>query len=238
MPCNAIDIFHIQSMGTLDGPGVRTVIFLKGCPLKCAYCHNPESWQSSSCEQLSEEALLQMIGRLRDYYGKEGGVTFSGGEPLLQADRLIPIVKKLKQLQIHVAIDTSGDILTPNAKAVLELVDLVILDVKHTDSQAYEGLTGGKLSRPFETLDYLKDKKIPYWIRQVVVPEFNDSHEQLEKLELHTRSALRERIELLGFHKGGMHKWNVKSPFEKVEEMPMDKLVKLQSYVNLLFKTD
>jgi len=218
-------------MGTLDGPGLRTIIFLPGCPLRCQYCHNPDTWAREAGRPHTVESLLNFIGRYQTYYKGDGGVTFSGGEPLLQAKSLIPLVKKLKQKGIHVALDSSGAVLNQSVEELLTLVDLVLLDVKHTDPSAYSELTKGRLEDTLTFLDYLKKHRVPYWIRQVIIPSINDKEDQVLQLDQLTRSPYRKRIELLAFHQSGRHKWQalgIPYPLEKTESLSINHLKKFQ----------
>lgn len=228
---DALNVFHIESMGTLDGPGIRTVIFLKGCPLRCHYCHNPESWQDQTENWVQHDTLLTFIMKMKPYFKNGGGVTFSGGEPLMQAESLSFLCEKLKAEGIHIALDTSGCMLNAEVKSLLDVVDLVILDVKHTDSTAYSNLTGGKLFKTLEFLDYIKSIKKSYWIRQVIVPNYNDQKEQVLELDRITKSSYRSKIELLAFQKSGMGKWQIDSPFMDCASLNEKALVELQEMI-------
>lgn len=224
-------VHSIESMGTLDGPGLRTVIFLSGCPLRCQYCHNPDTWAREAGRPYTVESLLNFISRYQVYYRGDGGVTFSGGEPLLQAKSLIPLVKKLKQEGIHVALDTSGAVWNQSVEALLTLVDLVLLDVKHTDHRAYYDLTHGRLEDTLTFLNYLKKHRRPYWIRQVIIPSINDKEDQILQLDQLTQSPYRKRIELLAFHQSGRHKWQalgIPYPLEKTEALSINRLKEFQ----------
>lgn len=230
-------IHSIESLGALDGPGLRTILFLGGCPLRCKYCHNPDTWSLESGEEQSTDALLKRILKLRPYFKNKGGVTFSGGDPLLQAKALIPLATKLKKEGVHIALDTSGALWNPEIEHLLGLVDLVLLDLKHTDAAAYHNLTGGNLDNTMYFLNALIEKKIPYWIRQVIIPGINDTREQVQTLERMTSSPLRQKIELLPFHKKGLYKWEALGkmcPFAETEAM---KTEGLQELINALPQT-
>jgi len=200
-------VHSIESLGALDGPGLRTVIFLSGCPLKCQYCHNPDSWLMTSGKAMTKETLFKKLMRMSPYFKNKGGVTFSGGDPLLQASALIPLVRRLKQEGIHVALDTSGALWSSEVESLIELVDLVLLDVKHTNDHAYRQLTSGNLQDTYFFLNSLIRLNKPYWIRQVVIPTINNTIEQLYILEYETRSEYRQKIELLPYHKKALYKW-------------------------------
>lgn len=229
-----IRVFKIESMSTVDGPGIRATVFLQGCPLRCGYCHNPESWSMDGGEEYTAQELANKLIRLKPYFGKDGGVTFSGGEPLVQAKALLQACKILKKSGIHIAIDTSGCIVSDAVKALLEDIDLVILDVKHVNKERYKWLTKtGDLDDTINFLEILKSNGIDYWIRQVIVPDFNDNEEQVQSLEEITRSPQRKKIELLPFHKMGMHKWHEYTEFNEYEDMKKDKVVNLQKKIKI-----
>lgn len=200
-------VYHIETLGTLDGPGIRIVIFLQGCPLKCRYCHNADSWSIEAGMDYTVEALYAFIMRYASYMKLGGGVTFSGGEPLLQADVLLELIIRLRESGIHVAVDTAGGIYNKDTEKLLKNVDLTILDVKHTDEAAYYNLTKGSLAPTLKTLDYLKAHHMPYWIRQVVITGINDDEEQVKTLDQLTRSIHRQRIELKPYKHHGLSKW-------------------------------
>ncbi|MBN2794237.1 MAG: radical SAM protein [Clostridia bacterium] len=205
------EIYHIETMGTLDGPGVRTVIFFQGCIMKCGYCHNPDSWElnSSRSQSMSCWDLYKFIIRYKDYYGKDGGVTFSGGEPLVQSEPLLELITLLKEDGIHIALDTSGCIFNENTIKILEKVDLVLLDIKAINEKEYMTLTNNSMRNPLLTLKYLKKNQIKYWIRHVVIEGFNNSQAYQDAVDKMTASPYRERLEFLKYHTLGEHKWSL-----------------------------
>lgn len=203
----SLRIHSIESMGTLDGPGIRTVVFMQGCPLKCAYCHNPDTWDFNGGKEVTMDFLFNRIMRMKPYFKETGGVTFSGGEPLSQAESLIPLFQRLKSENVHIAIDTSGVLWSSAIESLLDLCDLVLLDYKHTDQEGFKSLTGGNLKQTQFFLNYLKDHQISYWIRQVVIPGITDGEAQIKRLFEATDSVYRENIQLLAFHHMGMEKW-------------------------------
>lgn len=177
-----------ESFGTVDGPGIRYVIFMQGCPLRCLYCHNPDTWQTGKGEKITPEEVLFEYNKNKAFYSK-GGITVSGGEPLLQTDFLIELFKKAKEENIHTCIDTSGITYAPeNDKYIKKLdelmkyTDLVMLDIKHIDSQAHKALTGQGNKNVLDFAKYLEQKNIPVWIRHVVVEGYTDSSEALKEL--------------------------------------------------------
>lgn len=232
-------ITTFETMGSADGPGIRLVLFLNGCLLRCKYCHNPETWcGGGDIKEISAEEVLNLYNKYKIYYGDKGGVTFSGGEPLLQSDFVLETAKLLKQNGIHIAIDTSG--VAENYQEVLELADLVILDVKAVDEDEYKFITGKDMTL-FN--NFIKDcqrlhKKL--WLRQVIVPGINDNEEHILKLK-NFASSLQgveiERIELLPYHsmaKSKYEKLGIKYPLDGVIDMPKDKLQELQELISLL----
>ena len=214
--CNNIKgrIHSFQSLGTVDGPGIRSVIFMQGCPLRCVCCHNPDTWDFSGGEERSADELCEKVLRYKGYFGSEGGVTVSGGEPLMQARFLTELFKKLKRYGVHTALDTSGCILDDSVKELLEYTDLVILDFKYTNEADYLQYTKIEMGRAKEFLEYLEKIKKPTWIRYVVIPSLNDGGESLSKIfDLGAQYSCIKKTELLPFRKLCL---------EKYEEMGID----------------
>lgn len=196
------NIHSIQTLGTLDGPGVRCVIFLQGCPLRCLYCHNPDTWEQAGGTQMDTRKVLEKVLRCKAYFGKDGGVTVSGGEALLQPEFVTELFTLCQEQGVHTALDTSGCILNEQVLRLLDVCDLCLLDVKACREEAYRALCGGSLNQTLRFLQTLEDKKIPVWIRQVVVPGQNDKPEDIEKLKaLVSPFGCIEKIELLPFRK-------------------------------------
>lgn len=202
-------IHSIESCGTVDGPGIRFVVFTQGCPLRCQYCHNPDTWKMADGKETSIDYLVEEALKYKSYMKfSGGGVTVTGGEPLLQTDFVKDYFTKLKEHDIHTAIDTSGYLFNEGVKEVLNLTDLVLLDVKHFDPTKYKDLTGVELAPTLKFLDYLGQQNIPTWIRYVLVPGISDQPEHIEGLAKHLSQYNNiERIELLPFHKMGEYKW-------------------------------
>ena len=202
------NVNSVESMGLVDGPGIRYVVFMQGCNLRCKYCHNPETWDKSrKCEKITPRALIDKVKRFKSYYGKDGGVTFSGGEPLLQPQFLVECLKLCKANSINTALDTAG-VGLGKYDEILPLVDLVILDIKAVDEKDYQELTG----KPMEYFNkFLEDcqkyhKKI--WLRQVIVPNLNDSEENINQLaKFISKISNVKKVELLPYKTIGVHKY-------------------------------
>lgn len=202
-------IHSIESCGTVDGPGIRFVVFTQGCPLRCQYCHNPDTWKMSDGKETSADDLITEALKYQSYMKfSGGGVTVTGGEPLLQVDFVKEFFTKLKKHGIHTAIDTSGYIFNDKVKEVLKMTDLVLLDIKHFDPTHYKNLTGVDIQPTLDFLDYLGNQGIHVWIRYVLVPGLTDQMEHIEGLSKHLSQYTNiDRIELLPFHKMGEYKW-------------------------------
>ena len=207
---NYAKIHSIETFGTVDGPGVRFVVFFQGCNLECKYCHNRDTWDINDGTYISVDELLSNILKYKEYILPNGGFTASGGEPLLQPYFLISLFKKLKELNIHTAIDTSGMVeITDSIKELLSLTDLVLLDIKHINSDKCKELTGVSNEKELAFARYLSDNNIPIWIRQVIVPGITDNKEDLLELKKFISSLNTvEKIELLPYHNLGEYKWN------------------------------
>jgi len=225
-------IHSLQSLGTVDGPGVRAVVFSAGCPLRCAYCHNPDTWHFHNGELTDSKDLANKILRFLPYI-KDGGVTFSGGEPCMQAEFFTELSALLKEKGLHIALDTSGAILNTEVEALLERVDLVLLDIKFTSFDEYKKYTGGTLDGAMRFLDLTREKNIPVWIRHVVVPGITDSKENILKLKALIKPYENvEKVELLPFRKLCLEKYRelgTPFPLEGVPEATEEKLAELNS---------
>lgn len=206
---NYAKIHSIDTFGTVDGPGVRFVIFMQGCHLQCKYCHNRDTWDINSGKYISLDELLTDIKKYKSYIMPNGGVTVTGGEPLLQPYFLISLFKELKKQNIHTAIDTSGIIeITDTIKEVLSLTDLVLLDIKHIDPEKCKELVGFSNEKELSFAKYLSEQNIPIWIRQVLIPGYTDNENDLLKLKEFIDSLKTiERVELLPYHNLGEYKW-------------------------------
>ena len=195
-------ISSIQSMGTLDGPGVRFVAFLQGCNLRCGCCHNPETQELSGGEEYTPLELVEKAFRFKNFFGKEGGITLSGGEPLLQAEFSAEVFKICREKGIDTCLDTSGSLLNEKVKNLLSFTDRVLLDIKYPTDELYKKYVGCGITAPLEFLKFLNEQKIPTTLRQVIIPTLNDNEESINFLkELKEKYKGVENIELLPFKK-------------------------------------
>lgn len=202
-------VHSIESFGTVDGPGIRFVLFLQGCNLKCKYCHNRDTWNVNDGKYLSLDDIFNKIMKYKNYISPNGGITVTGGEPLIQTPFLIQLFKKLKAENINTCIDTSGMFtLTSDIKTLLSLTDLVLLDIKHIDSKKCKDLVGVGNEKELAFAKYLSDNNISIWIRQVLIPGFTDSKEDLIHLKDFISSLKTvKKVELLPYHNLGAYKW-------------------------------
>ena len=207
-------VHSIESFGLVDGPGVRSVVFLKGCNLRCRYCHNPDTWTKEGGEEWEAEGLFQKLYRFKPYWKNKGGITVSGGEAMLQMEFVTVHFYIAKKHDIHTALDTSGgpfcmepDYLESFQK-LMDVTDLFILDMKEMDPERHKALTGQDNRNILEFARYLSAHKKPMWIRHVLVPGLTDSRESLEALYDFIRELKSvERVEILPYHTMGVHKW-------------------------------
>lgn len=224
-------INSVESMGLMDGPGIRYVVFMQGCQLRCLYCHNPETWEMEGQSQLILPIdLIEKIKRFKNYFGEEGGVTFSGGEPLLQPKFLLECLKLCKKENIHTVLDTAG-VGFDDYDEILKYVDLVILDIKAVEENEYKMLTGQNMNKFFNFLNACKNNNKNLWIRQVIVPGINDNEEHILKLKDFVKTIPNvKKIELLPYKTLGVHKYKtlgLKYRLENLEPMNEEKCKKL-----------
>ena len=221
-------VHSMESFGTVDGPGIRFVLFLQGCSLKCKYCHNRDTWDLNGGEEKTLEEIIEKIKNYKNYITiSGGGVTATGGEPLLQVKFLIELFKVLKKEKIHTCIDTSGMVnITEDIKELLKYTDLVLLDIKHIDDEKCKKLVGVSNKKELEFARYLSDNNIKIWIRQVLIPGYTDDEKDLLKLKefLGTLKTL-EKVQILKYHNLGKHKWEkmgLKYELEGVREATIE----------------
>lgn len=207
-------VHSLESFGSVDGPGVRYVIFLAGCAMRCQFCHNPDTWNMQTGTPYTADELLEKAMRYRSYWGENGGITVSGGEPLLQIDFLIELFRKAKEQGIHTTLDTSGNPFTREEpffgkfQELMQYTDLFLLDIKQIDDEQHKILTGCTNQNILDLARYLSDEKKPVWIRHVLVPQRSDNDEYLDRLRafLDTLQNV-ERVEVLPYHTLGVYKW-------------------------------
>lgn len=230
----------IETFGLVDGPGIRTVVFLNSCSLRCKFCHNPEMWTMKE-QNYSSLDILNKVLRSKPYFKNGGGVTFSGGEPLMQCDFLIECTRMLKENGIHVAIDTAGISETFNP-LLFKYVDLVLLDVKHTGKEGYLEVTGRDYFDKFmKFVDELNKSGIEVWIRQVIVPGVHDNRDYVLGLSKFIKDNIKnvKRVDFLPFHRMGREKYiklNLPYPYEEKEDMDKDKCDELYNIFTEDFK--
>lgn len=215
-------VHSTETLGTVDGPGLRFVLFLQGCNLKCKYCHNRDTWDIQGGEEKSLDEIFEKILRYKNYIKKNGGVTVTGGEPLLQYKFIIELFKKLKKENIHTCIDTSGMVgLTDGIKELIELTDLFLVDIKHINPEKCKELVGVSNEKELTFARYLSDIGKKMWIRQVLVPGITDSEKDLVKLKKFI-SELKtvEKVEVLPYHSMGKYKWKKLGLEYQLEDVP------------------
>lgn len=200
-------IHSIETFGAVDGPGVRFILFLQGCPLRCLYCHNPDTWNMQDGKVVSTEEIVENVLSYKNYI-KSGGVTLSGGEPLIQHDFVLDLLKKLKEHNIHTAIDTSGAVPLTKCSDLIDNADMLLLDIKALDNELCTTITGQGNENALKILDYCEKTGKKIWVRHVMVPELTLDKTRLIKLANYLSSyTCIEKVELLPFHKMGEYKW-------------------------------
>lgn len=220
-------IHSFESMGLLDGPGIRTIVFMQGCNLRCLYCHNPDTWALSGGTEYTPEEIVNKIVKFKSYFDKSGGgVTFSGGEPLLQNEFLIEALKLCKEKGIHTTIDTAG-VGHGDYEEILKYVDLVLLDIKHYDDEKYKFITGKAMDEFNKFKEALNKSNCRVWIRNVIVPDINDKEEDILSLVNFIKDIKNiDKVELLPYHTLGENKYEILKIKYKLEGVPpLDKKV-------------
>lgn len=214
-------IHSFESFGTKDGPGIRFVLFLQGCPLRCLYCHNVDTWELKDKKYtMTADEIMKEILKVKGFI-KSGGVTISGGEPLVQPDFVKEVFIKCRENGIHTALDTSGYIFSEKAKEVLEFTDLVLLDIKHINPEKYEVLTSVKLENTLKFAKYLNEIEKPVWTRYVLVPGYSDDEKDLHKWAKYVSQFNNiKRVDILPFHQMGGYKWKEVGKEYKLKDTP------------------
>lgn len=222
-------IHSFESFGTVDGPGIRFVIFLQGCPLRCLYCHNPDTWAYEEGTEYSVEEVVSEVMKYKSYI-KNGGVTISGGDPLVQLNFVIALFSALKEEGVHTCLDTSGylysNMTQASYKRLLKVTDLILLDIKHIDNEKHKELTGQPNKPVMAFAEFLSDNKQPMWIRHVLVPGYSDDTNDLINLRkyIDTLQSV-EKVEILPYHTMGVDKYkrlNMTYPLEGLSEPTAD----------------
>ncbi|MBO7068965.1 MAG: pyruvate formate lyase-activating protein [Bacteroidaceae bacterium] len=235
-------INQLESFGTVDGPGIRFVVFFQGCPLRCQFCHNPDTWEPTldgfdnkgkGAGEFTPEQLMAEVLQYKNYI-RTGGVTASGGEPLMQPEFLRAFFKLCKEEGIHTCLDTSGAIYNQKALDVLEFTDLVMLDIKTLDDTLHESYTGATRKNNHQWMEHLQEIKKPTWIRHVVVPTITDREERLLAIaDYIARYSCVERLELLGYHimgKAKYRKMGIPYPLEGIPPLSPEKLNEIREF--------
>lgn len=228
-------VHSIQSLGTLDGPGVRFVIFMQGCPLRCKCCHNPDTWELDGGTIYTSEQLVAKALRFKEYFGRDGGVTVSGGEPLLQAEFVTELFAKLHANGVNTCLDTSGCIVDCNTENLLKQTDRVLLDVKYITDKLYKENVGCSIEKPLEFLSLLEKMNLPTTIRQVIIPTLNDDNESVLGLKnLVCKYTCVDKIELLPFKKICQVKYDnlkIPFPFKDIKVPTKEKMLELETLI-------
>ncbi len=229
-------IHSIESMGLVDGPGIRFVIFFQGCHLRCSFCHNPDTWEFSGGAKYTPDELMAKILRYKPYFERSGGgVTFSGGDPLCQYDFLLEMLKKCKENGIHTAIDTSG-VGHSDCREVLALTDLIMLDIKHINPDRYKEIAGVEMSAFENFLEQIKEVRPDVWLRAVIIPTINDNFDYIMDIWHLAKCIPRvQKIELLPYHTLGVNKYEklgLKYPLGDIPPMDKEKVREWQDMLN------
>ena len=229
-------VHSFQSLGTVDGPGIRYVVFLQGCNLRCGCCHNPDTWDMNGGTEYTAEDILSKAVRFREYFGEKGGITLSGGEPLLQSEFAYELFAMCHKNGINTCLDTSGSVLNDDVKRLLSVTDRVLLDVKYADDEAYHKYVGCSLAKPLEFLDYANSQAIPVTLRQVTIPTLNDNELSVKFLaDLKSRYTVIDKIELLPFRKICQVKYDdmgIEFPFRDIPTPTTEQMQKLKEIIN------
>ena len=238
-------IHSFESFGTVDGPGIRYVIFFKGCPLRCKYCHNPDTWTMQGAQEYDSKQIIQQALRYRNYWSDKGGITITGGEPLMQMDFAIDLLKEAKKYKIHTCVDTSGYMFKPDDpesvkkhEELIKYVDIFLLDIKHIERDAHFDLTGVYNDNTLAFAKWLSDNGKRMWIRHVLVPGITTDEEQLRNLKsfINTLETV-DKVEVLPYHTMGTVKYQnlgIPYPLEGVEAPTKDVVTKARDILRVV----
>ena len=228
-------LHSIETFGAVDGPGIRTVFFMQGCPARCLYCHNPDSWNPGEGRDIDIDEIVHWAVRGIPYYGEKGGVTFSGGEPLLQGEFLIEAINALKKEGIGSAIDASGTYVDEFTDGAVEASDLVLLDIKHPDPERFKIITGREQDTLYKLIDIINKHDRHVWIRNVVVPDINDTEEDMRALNDFIKQIKHiDKVELLGYHTMAVQKYGklgITYRLKGVPPMDAERLAELKKLI-------
>lgn len=233
-------IHSTESFGTVDGPGIRFTIFMQGCPLRCLYCHNPDTWKTDAGKPITAEELIDEFKKNRPFYRK-GGITVTGGEPLLQIDFVLALFKLAKRNDIHTCIDTSGITFNRNEQTLkkfdelMKYTDLVMLDIKHINPEKHKTLTGADNKNILDFAEYLSEKNIPLWVRCVIIKGYTDDENDLAKIG-HFIGKLKnlKALDVLPYHTLGVSKYNeleIDYPLKDLEPLPQQDAIKAKQII-------
>lgn len=225
-----IRVHSYESMGTFDGPGLRLVVFLQGCNFRCLYCANPDTIElKGESKEVDADEILQMAISQKPFFGKKGGITFSGGEPTVQAKELIPLFYRLREAGINICIDTNGSIWNDDVEKLLSLVDLVLLDVKQINSERHKLLTGRDNEQTLRTAAWLEKENRPFWLRYVLVQGYSAIESDIRALGEHFKNyKMLRRIEILPYHTLGVHKYEAMGKEYKLSDVKENTLEQLE----------
>ena len=236
-----INVHSYESMGTFDGPGLRLVVFLQGCPFRCLYCANPDTIDLNGGKATLPQEIVEMAVSQKPFFGKRGGITFSGGEPTVQAKALIPLFKALKEHNIHICLDTNGSIWNKHVEELLALTDLVLLDIKQINPERHRLLTERSNEQTLRTAAWLEQHQRPFWLRYVLVPGYSDAEEDMRKLgETLGKYQSIQRVEILPYHRLGVHKYEAMGwdyQLKEVKENTPEQLKRAENILQEYFET-
>lgn len=237
-----LNVHSYESLGTFDGPGLRLVVFLQGCNFRCLYCANPDTIDSKGeSKATTPEEILEMAVSQKAFFGKRGGITFSGGEPTLQAEALVPLFKMLKEAGIHICLDTNGGVWNSHVEELLKLTDLVLLDIKEYNNTRHKLLTERSNEQTLRTAQWLEDNEKKMWMRYVLVPGYSAFEEDIRALGTQLGSYKQiERVEVLPYHTLGAHKYESmgkKYLLEGAKENTPEELEEAKALFETYFKT-
>lgn len=215
--------FHsIETFGAVDGPGIRTIFFMQGCPARCLYCHNPDTWKPKEGDEIRLEDVLHTAKRSIPYYGKDGGVTFSGGEPLMQGKFVLEAIRMLKENNIGTVIDTSATYIDEYTEDIIKECEMLLLDIKHSDAEQFNYISGCQQEKLLEVIEMANKHNTPAWIRQVIVPGINDTEENIRALAEFAGTHVKNiyKAELLGYHIMALSKYEKLGMKYRLEGVP------------------